>query len=323
MNKEEFLKSLRAFKNRQMYKECPEEWKQDYDFVMEVVKIFRDDFLFAESVAQKFINSLNLKHLEEDYRFLELIITLSYIAKPGTYEYIIYQKKALMIYNVIMSSILLLKDSTKNDDSSFRLVQRMFGDRKIIIDFIARTMTESIFNMGPHGNLEDLIHLSFDEFPMRDEEIFEEFLVDNVEQLEPVLAEYLDENNYLLHELVDELGRISNNWYAYNSDVVDACVKVVDRWFTHVSEEELYGNDFDYEQALGEVIVSEKLDQAFGIDKKEIIENRNKNNVISFSSMPFKKDLITLIRTLFVNHQTLTGVKNAVQFGEQDEKKLT
>ena len=89
---------------------------------------------------------------------------------------------------------------------------------------------------------------------------------------------------------------------------------------TGKESESTYGNDFDYQQAMNEVLLSMNFCEMFGLNRREVYANQSK--ILSFGSARFKKDLKAVIDKVLMKRMTLFELNSVNLDGEEGPKKV-
>jgi hypothetical protein len=134
------------------------------------------------------------------------------------------------------------------------------------------------------------------------------------------LSYYVFDNPHLLKNLIEELDEICENWYIYEDELSARCVDVIKEWVCKKSEEETYGNDFNYEQAMNEVLLSMNFCKMFGLNRRDVYANQSK--ILSFGSARFKKDLKEVINKVLMERLTLFELNNLNLDSDEGPKKV-
>jgi hypothetical protein len=146
------------------------------------------------------------------------------------------------------------------------------------------------------------------------------FFVRNLYGVDSSLSYYVFDHTYLLDDLVKELDEICLNWDSYVERLSDKCVSVIKNWVLKKQAESAYGDDFDYIQAMNELIVNLNFSTMFGLDKKEVYSNRSK--ILSFGSATFKKDLKVILDKVLFERLTITELDSLVLEDSGPKKEL-
>lgn len=305
MGKIDLLREIKITKNKELYYNCPSEYLRDFDFIIEIINIFKDDFDFIDEVAESYVKYIPAEDINENPEYVELCILLGQYVPKGHPYYIFYTNRLEGIYGIYLLNIILLKkESSDISELGFSVLMDVHEDRKNILDYFARRLMDELYHKNRCGNFEDLVHKYCDNAKNIVNEGYVDFFIRNLYGVDESLSYYVFDHTYLLDSLVDELDAVCENWDDYEETLSEKCVFVVKEWVNNKKENNKYGNDFDYEQAMNEVILSMNFCNMFNLNKRDILNNRNK--VLSFSAMEFKKDLKEFINKVLIERMTLT-----------------
>ncbi len=309
MGKIDLLREIKVTKNKELYYNCPAEYLRDFDFITEIINIFKDDFDFIDEVAESYVKYIPAEDINENPEYVELCILLGQYVPKGHPYYIFYTNRLEGIYGILLLNVIMLKQEYSDvSELGFSVLMDVHGDRKNILDYFARRLMDELYHKNRCGNFEDLVHKYCDNAVNIMDEGYVDFFVRNLYGVDESLSYYVFNHTYLLDNLVDELDAVCENWDDYEQLLSEKCVSVVREWVNNKRENSEYGNDFDYEQTMKEVIVSMNFSNMFNLNKREVIANRSK--VLSFSAMEFKKDLKEFINKVLIDRMTLTELDN-------------
>jgi hypothetical protein len=200
------------------------------------------------------------------------------------------------------------------------------GELRIISDFEKK---ELVFKVG------NKIIIDSDEHTIRTYRfhiIFDMITIDELDNINDVLCFVgknvyvsrdslkLKSSDYLLSDLIDELDLICENWYIYEDNLTSRCVEIIKEWVDKKESDKSYGTDFDYRQAMNEVVLSMNFCKMFDLNRKEVYANQSK--VLSFGMARFKKDLRVVIDKVIMKRMTLFELKNINLDDEEGPKKV-
>lgn len=321
MEKVDLLKKMRTFKNKNLYYECSEELKRDFDFITEVINIFKDDFDFIDEVAESYVKYIPAEDINSNPEYIELCMLLGQYVPEGHPYYEFYTNRLNGIYSIFLLHVMMVKDEfTDVSELGFSILMEDHKGRTNILNYFATRLMNELYHTNSCGSFEDLIHKHCDDAVAIMNEGYVNFFVRNLYGVDTALSYYVFEHPSLLDSLVNELNLICSTWDDYEQRLSEKCTLVVREWVLKKENEETYGNDFDYEQAMNEVIVNMNFAKMFGIDRKNVLNNRSK--VLSFSAMEFKKDLKEFINKVLIERMTLTELDNLELDDNVESKKV-
>jgi hypothetical protein len=321
MCKVDLLNNMRTFKDINLYYECSEDLKNDFDFITEVINIFKDNFDFIDEVAESYVKNIPVEDIESNPEFIELCMLLGQYVPEGHPFYDFYKNRLDGIYSMFLLHVMMVKDEFPDvSELGFSILMDDHAGRKNILDYFAKRMMHELYHCNHCGSFEDLIHKHCDDSVNIMNEGYVDFFVRNLYGVDGSLSYYVFDHSYLLDDLVDELDSICINWDDYEEKLSLKCVSVIKEWVLKKQEESAYGDDFDYIQAMNEVILSMNFCEMFGLNRREVFANKSK--VISFNSARFKTALKEVMNKVLMKRMTLFELSNLNLDGESAQKKV-
>lgn len=321
MEKVDLLKKMRTFKDKNLYFECSEELKRDFDFITEVINIFKDDFDFIDDVAESYVKYIPEDDIDSNPEFIELCMLLGQYVPEGNQYYEFYTNRLNGIYSIFLLHVMMVKDEFPDvSELGFSILMDDHKGRTNILNYFAIRLMDELYHTNPCGSFEDLIHKHCDSAVAIMNEGYVNFFVRNLYGVDTALSYYVFDHPGLLDTLVNELDVICSNWDDYEQRLSDKCISVIREWVLRKETECSYGDDFDYEQAMNELIVSMNFAKMFGLDKKAVLSNKGK--VLSFGSAAFKRDLKGIIDKVLFERLTITELDNLVLEDNEDPEKV-
>ena len=321
MEKVDLLKRMRVSKDTSLYYNSSEELKKDFDFITEVINIFKDDFDFIDEVAESYVKYIPEEDINGNPEYIELCMLLGqYVPKEHPY-YSFYSRRLDGIYSVFLLHVMMVKDEFPDvSELGFSILMEDHKGRKNILDYFAKRMMDELYHKNHCGSFEDLIHKHCDSAINIMNEGYVDFFVRNLYGVDESLSYYVFDHTYLLDSLIDELDEICEKWDDYEQALSDKCIAIIKNWVSDKRDNNVYGNDFDYEQAMNEVILNMNFCSMFGLDRREVYANRSK--VLSFGAIAFKKDLKQLMDKVLMERMTLTELDNISLDSDDGPKKV-
>lgn len=321
MEKKQLLDKMRLTKDKSLYDECPVDLLSDFDFITEVIKIYKDDFDFVDEVAEQYVKFIPEEDINSNPRFIELCMLLGQYVPEGHPSYNFYTTRLDGIYSMFLLHVMMVRDEIEGvSHLGFSILMEDHGDRKNILDYFALRLMKELYHKNHCGTFEDLIHKHCDGCESIRQEGYEQFFVRNLYGVDEKLSYYVFDNPYLLKELIEELEVICDDWYEYEEILSQKCVEIIKDWAQKKEENFVYGNDFNYQQAMNEVLVSLNFGEMFGLNRRNVCANRSK--IISFGSARFKKDLREVIDKVLMERLTLTELDALDLDGDEGPKKV-
>ena len=321
MEKMQLLNRIRVTKDKDLYYGCSLDLLSDFDFITEVIKIFKDDFDFIDEVAESYVKYIPEEDINSNPEYIELCMLLGQYVPEGHQYYEFYTNRLDNIYSMFLLHVMLVKEELEGvSELGFSILKEDYGERKNILDYFATRLMNELYHKNPCGSFEDLIHKHCDSSENIQQEGYEEFFIRNLYGVDDALSYYVFDNPQLLKNLIVELDVICNNWYLYEDKLTARCVEVVKEWVSKKQKDNSYGNDFDYIQAMNEVILSMNFCEMFGLNRREVFANKSK--VISFNSARFKTDLKEVMNKVLMKRMTLFELSNLNLDSESAQKKV-
>ena len=321
MEKKQLLEKMRLTKDKDLYFNCSLELFSNFDFITEVIKIFKDDFDFIDEVAERYVKFIPEEDINSNPEYIELCMLLGQYVPEGHQYYEFYTNRLNGIYSIFLLHVMMVKDQLEGvSELGFSILMEDYGDRKNILDYFATRLMDELYHKNHCGSFEDLIHKHCDSPQNVQVEGYEQFFIRNLYGVDDKLSYYVFDNPHLLKDLIEELDEICENWYLYEDELSIRCVEIVKDWVLKKQEESTYGNDFDYIQAMNEVLFSMNFCEMFGLNRRDVYANRSK--ILSFGSAKFKRDLKVVIDKVLMERLTLSELNNLDLDGEEGPKKV-
>ena len=316
----QILDKMRATKDKSLYYECSLELFSNFDFITEVMNIFCDDFEFIDDVAESYVKYIPEENINGNPEYIELCILLGQYVPKGHPRYEFYTNRLDGIYSIFFLHVMMVKEQFDDVfELGFSILIENYKGRKNVLDYFASRLLDELYHNNHCGGFEDLIHKYCDSPQNVEVEGYEQFFIRNLYGVYQSLSYYVFDNPHLLHDLIEELDEICENWYEYEEELSIKCVEIIKNWVSRKESENTYGDDFDYTQAMNEVIVSMNFGKMFGLDRKQVSINRSK--IISFGSARFKQDLKKVINKVLMERLTLYELNNLNLDEEEPETK--
>ena len=321
MDNKQLLEKMRTTKDKDLYYECSLEQFCNFDFITEVIKIYKDDFDFIDEVAERYVKFIPEEDINSNSEYIELCMLLGQYVPEGHQYYEFYTNRLNGIYSMFLLHVMMVKDELEGvSELGFSILMEDYGERKNILDYFAIRLMDELYHKNHCGSFEDLVHKHCDSPENVQVEGYEQFFIRNLYGVDESLSYYVFDNPHLLKSLIDELDEICENWYSYEDKLSVRCVKVIKEWVYKKKEEAIYGDDFDYEQAMNEVLLSMNFCEMFGLNRREVYAKQSK--ILSFGSARFKRDLKDVIDKVLMKRLTLFELDNLNLDGDDGPKKV-
>lgn len=220
------MEVIKITHDKKMYHLCSKQIKSNYEFVKFMINEFKKDKEFIVQIANFYLNTIN----ENDTTYHEIVIIMQKLLK---YEDLGESEKlddAIYTYNMAASTLLskekLLATMVIQQEEDL-MMKKEFGlgfliiktgigyQSEIICDYFATEYLIDIIKDDKNMNLEAFLHKSFTTFQKVKEQGLNHFLIMYISLYDSNLAEYISNHLYLLKDALWVMKRIENNWYNY------------------------------------------------------------------------------------------------------------
>ena len=216
-NDKDFMKSvIEETNDKNFYNLCSDQVKNDYEMVKYLINKFSSDINFICKVADNY-----LKNTDDEVNKFELSVTMSKLIKDKNIEkYDEYNSIIDNKYKVKRVEAEIIKEGlrdiqTKNKlGMGFALVLDSY-DNKNVIDTFAKKFISEIFSEN-NTNLEDMLHQHFNNFEKLDKTEMNNYLISFISKYDSVLAIYINSNENIKKELLDEVINVQKKWNICN-----------------------------------------------------------------------------------------------------------
>lgn len=189
-------------RDKNFYKLCSKELKNDYKFIKFIIDLFKTDKEFICQVADKYLDNVN-----DETNRIELLIIMNNLVNDNKYK---IDLDGIFMSNRLAFELYKLKKGDDKIGLGFLLISMSYMNNKLILDYYAKRLVETIFEEYDI-NLEHLLHKEFREV----EDIDNNYIINFINRYDKMLAKYVSNNKELLDDLVEEISKIKVNWYAY------------------------------------------------------------------------------------------------------------
>ena len=212
---------IKYTKDKKMYNLCSSEVKNNYIFIRFMVETFIDDIKFVTSIANKYLESLDGK----DITSRELTVLISeHITRNQAEEdmdLFPYKADAAGFYELECCTFSHLIENVDDEEIKkeyglgFLYFFEKYDSSKIICNFFAKKLLETIFYANSDCSLEELFHKHFKSFAELESYGTKNFLLQHIGQFDRYLSDYLRKNIQLLNVFNKQISRIEKNWDNY------------------------------------------------------------------------------------------------------------
>lgn len=236
---------LKYTKDKNMYHLCSNELKQNYNFLLGVIDLFKKDLDFIITIISEYLNNDNISNIQD----LELnIILRNLIDKEKVDDYFLYLFNTRMEYEKDILEIASYKEYIKDNrellnfiGEGFFIIQDKYEGSKIILDYYAKQFIIDLFD-SENINLETLLHESFKTLNNLEKYGINRFLIDIIYKSDNFLGEYISNDISLLDVIKEKIKLIKKRWdnYEFNQEnnKWDYLVECIEKY--------IYDNELEY-----------------------------------------------------------------------------
>lgn len=204
--------------DKKMYGFCSDSVKTNFNFVKAIINKFNQDEEFIIMVAEDFLRQTT-NELEE----IEIILLVEKYLR--SYEKKIdyglkrvgFLTEGMVVCQAIVQTI---NDPVvkKRLGMGFSYITDTFGENKNVVDMFAEQFLKEIF-YKKKMSVEILLHQYFNNFEKVQSYGLSTFMVNYIITKDSNLASYVQINNYLLQNLLDEGYKALSNWDIYENNL--------------------------------------------------------------------------------------------------------
>lgn len=218
------LQVMECSKDKRLYELCSDRVRCNYEFVKNIIFLFKNDLEFVTDVARTYIDSLSDVEKEQDIHYFEINVIMSQLYNNTINEFVLVSA-TLYEYERqrAMACLNAFEDRTMVDDSrnGFIVSAVEYEESPFIINFIAKKMISEAIYGRSYDYLERLIHSNFKSIEQFDKYGGLNFIQDCINNYDKSLASYAFEaGNYLEFEktfssILRRVANIKCNWPLY------------------------------------------------------------------------------------------------------------
>lgn len=223
-NHEFMMEVIKLTRDKNMLNMCSDEVKLNYEFVLCMIEIFKNDIQFIDEIASNYINAKG----EEDVTSLELNFIMADILKRNAdIEFSI--KYNLIKSTFIASEKLKIRLAIETEEDlfwkqefglGFRVMQyEDYGNSRIIMNEMALEFIEDIFYRDADISLEELIHNQFKKVEDFKKVGAKKFILNYIRMYDTNLSDYLEAHTELLKDLEKNIHAIITRFDTYNRNL--------------------------------------------------------------------------------------------------------
>lgn len=208
---------IKLTQDKRFYHLCSNLVKKDYEFVLFMIVCFKSDIPFICKVADFY-----LEDAKDVVNPIELVIIMTAFTRENKMKYNHYMKMRNMIFidkRIQIENIkvqLTDEKKIKKIGMGFLLLFDIYHSSKVVIDFYAKGMIQSIF-IEHDIDLEKMVLEQFNRPEQINQIGIYNYLLRFIGLYDTALASYLSTHIELLTEWEIKIKEIQKNWYAYKT----------------------------------------------------------------------------------------------------------
>ena len=341
-----FMKQVINYTNdKNMYRFCSDELKQNYDFIKFLVLKFNKDLDFISSLANSYLKKAN----EDDINSKELIILISnLLGNKYNEKYFDFKVKATGIYLDEITIIQLCLNQLDVElykqecGMGFLILLERFASSKIITDFFAEKLVKDIFYENSNYNIEQIVHSQIKNKSVLEKQGINSFIINYINKYDSFLASYISANINLIANVKKDIEKIIKNWSCYMDRLNQRRLYIVYQELNDYLVDNHIGLDVDEiidyvliklnDPVLYEIFYEEEIDEEFYQRmefKKMFLIDDSKLNLAELNCLKqavkaitelFDKDVIEKESNNYQSKITKLFDKDAIEKGTSSDK---
>lgn len=213
-----FIKEVTDISNdKKMYDLCDDKLRSNFELMKFFILKFKNDKNFIKKVAHDF----SILSDNDDDKFEMDIIVSELVGKDysGLLENANYIAAKCKYYELRTAYIIDSRNDSEEVKNYYQMgfdyLADIYAGRVIIINYIAKSMVDEIFNEEDYS-LEELVHVKFKTKEDLERYGIINFILDYVSKYDSHLSDYLKTDIKLVNELKNKIEQIKNNFNIYN-----------------------------------------------------------------------------------------------------------
>lgn len=210
---------IRITKDKSTFYMCSDEIKNNYDFIKQIIEIFKEDKKFITTVVEDYLSKLD----EQDLRYQELIFIMCNIMtnRDDSYESLKYHMIRTSIYSYHKA---LIETIQENENEEIHRVSGLgfiyilssdINSCKVIVDYFAKTFVDELFYENNPYTIEELSHKHFKNKEKLQKYGLKNFIINYIYQYDSYLSNYIHTNMNLILHIEKDLKNSIDNWDNY------------------------------------------------------------------------------------------------------------
>lgn len=235
------LAVFKITKDSNFYNLCSDDLKLNYEFVSELINLFRDNYEFITKVADHYVeyyraiaNIGPFISEDDDRNLIELLITMSEISLDKYDSHcMLYKLLLATIVSTRMVEVEKVKIETEKYvefapelECGFVSIYDSYSSSTKVTDYFAREYLNNIFS-NDYLNLEEYVHGIFKDKDSLNKYGVNNVLLDAIKCYDEALSSYTATHLYLLNDYKKDMNHILYRWNSYD-DIknVKMCKKI-------------------------------------------------------------------------------------------------
>ena len=208
-------------KDKKLYSFSSDELKNNIEFTIFVIELFRDDIDFITGVVDKYLEKNN-EGCEDNYFLLTLACKI--INDENNEKYIEYKKELEFHYHVFRVQFEVARHEANIDSNSkeslkkgFFLLYERYSGNELLLNECAKMMIDELFE--DKTSLEKYFHENYSSINTLREYGVKKLLIDMLNYYDYHLGYYVMGHIDLLEDKYNEISYIYNNWEKYENNL--------------------------------------------------------------------------------------------------------
>ena len=311
------LEVMKVTNDKKMYNLCSDEMLKNYNFIKEVIKIFKKDKQFIIEVASNYLKKTDTN----DLTYKELIFLMCNLLNVDLYDcpekiLAFYVQRSGFYQTTRVEIEKLLSEEEPFWQKEFGLgfiyiLANDLGNSKIITKYFAEMYLKDIFYSNNGLTLEELIHKHFNSYNKLKEVGIKKYILNYTSYIDKYLADYLINNIDLIENLEKSIINIGMNWDNYlvrleekKAEIFETeALKILEKYKTNFTYEEIChhidGMNLKLPVKLKEYVYYDHFSDELLDYSKDIIDIIDDKN-ISFNDYKCIKEIIKLAKEIYI-----------------------
>lgn len=235
------MQVIKTSKDKNMYKLCSKEIKENYQFIKFIIETFKSDEEFITKIADDYLKKFGEETLESK----ELIFLMCELLNKNSNDFekdsISFYLKRSLIYTterILIETFLKENEYAKEEIGlGFACVYYdELGASEIITNYFAKMYLNEIFYNNKFS-LEELVHKHFKTLSDLKEVEIKQYILNYVSYFDKYLADYLANHLFLIEKLEKSINNIIMNWKNFlerdikrkNDEFEDKTIKILEK----------------------------------------------------------------------------------------------